>query len=274
MFGATPADTPYLAPGLVGPESAKSVFGATPAGDSLTWYTVEILERRPHDPEAFTQGLEFADGALYESTGLYGRSSLRSVDPVSGTVTAQTDLSADLFGEGLTVVDDRIVQLTWRSGRAIAYDRVTLAPVGEHRYEGEGWGLCHAADALWMSDGSDRLSRRDTRSFGLIETVRVTSPDAGLAVHSLNELECTEGRVIANMWQTDRLLVIDVRTPGEARVEAVIDATPLAEDVRWSFPDHQVDVLNGVADPRDGSGTLWLTGKRWPVLYRVRLVSS
>jgi len=225
------------------------VFGAMPAEDGLIWYTVEILERRPHDSEAFTQGLEFADGALYESTGLYGSSSLRSVDPVSGTVTAQTDLSAELFGEGLTVVDDRIVQLTWKSGRAISYDRATLTPVGEHRYEGEGWGLCRAADTLWMSDGSDHLSRRDTRSFGLIETVRVTSPDASLTVHSLNELECTEERIIANMWQTDRLLVIDVRTPGEARVEAVIDAAPLAEDVRRSFPDHPVDVLNGVADP-------------------------
>ena len=126
---------------------------------------MEIVGWVPHDPAAFTQGLEVADGTMYEGTGLRGRSSLRTVDPGTGEVTGQIDLAADLFGEGLTVVDDLVVQLTWKGGAAFVYDRATLAVVGEHRYEGEGWGLCLMGDVLIMSDGSDRLARRDPTTF-------------------------------------------------------------------------------------------------------------
>ena len=280
---------------------------------------MQILERVPHDTSAFTQGLEVAEGVLYESTGLYGQSSLRALDPATGAVASSVELADDLFGEGLTVVGDRIIQLTWKSGRALVYDRATLEPLGEHDYEGEGWGLCRMGDDLWMSDGSDKLSRRHPVSFELIERVAVTAP---FPVSNLNELECVEGLVIANIWLTDNLVVIDPGrytpggapargdttltvtrsaptrnsyTPGgapargdtpeayegtpegaegaaesgRARAVAVIDARRLVEDARR---DTGREVLNGVAQA--GSGTLWLTGKNWPYLYRVRLTAN
>ena len=234
--------------------------------DAARW-TVEILERRPHDPEAFTQGLEMADGALYESTGLYGRSSLRRVDPATGAVTAEAAVADDLFAEGLTVVGDRIVQLTWKAGRALVYDRATLGLVGEFAYEGEGWGLCRSGGELVMSDGSDRLARRDPESFELIGTVAVAS--AGVAVDRLNELECLDGLVIANVWQTSELLVIDI---ADGRVAAVIDGQPLIDDVVTAADPGAIDVLNGVAAL--GDGTFLMTGKLWPHMYRVRVVEA
>ena len=229
---------------------------------------MEILERRPHDPAAFTQGLEMADGSLYESTGLYGLSSLRQVDPATGAVTAETAVDEDLFGEGLTVVDDRIVQLTWKAGRALVYDRATLELVGEFDYEGEGWGLCRSGGELIMSDGSDRLARRDPESFELIGTVTVASP--GLAVDRLNELECVNGQVIANVWQTPELLVIDL---ADGQVKAVINARPLVDDALAVAPDPgSIDVLNGVAAL--GDGTFLMTGKLWPHMYRVKVIEA
>ena len=230
-------------------------------------WTVEILERRPHDPAAFTQGLEMADGALYESTGLYGQSSLRRVDPATGAVTAETAVADDLFAEGLTVMDDRIVQLTWKAGRALVYDRATLGLVGEFAYEGEGWGLCRSGGELVMSDGSDRLARRDPESFELIGTVAVAS--AGVAVDRLNELECVDDLVIANMWQTPELLVIDI---ADGRVVAVINGQPLIDDVVTAADPGAIDVLNGVAALNDG--TFLMTGKLWPLMYRVRVVEA
>ncbi len=236
-------------------------------GAGAARWTVEILERRPHDPDAFTQGLEMADGALYESTGLYGRSSLRRVDPATGAVTAEAAVADDLFAEGLTVVDDRIVQLTWKAGRALVYDRTTLGLVGEFAYEGEGWGLCRSGGELVMSDGSDRLARRDPESFELIGTVAVAS--AGVAVDRLNELECLDGLVIANVWQTSELLVIDI---ADGRVAAVIDGQPLIDDVVTAADPGAIDVLNGVAALDDG--TFLMTGKLWPLMYRVRVVEA
>lgn len=259
-----------------GEEPAAAPAPANPSGlpdlDSETGaarWTVEILERRPHDPAAFTQGLEMADGALYESTGLYGRSSLRRVDPATGAVTVETAVADDLFAEGLTVVDDRIVQLTWKAGRALVYDRATLELVGEFAYEGEGWGLCRSGGELVMSDGSDRLARRDPVSFELIGTVAVAS--VGVAVDRLNELECLDGLVIANVWQTPELLVIDI-ADGRGRVAAVIDGQPLIDDVTAASDPGAIDVLNGVAALDDG--TFLMTGKLWPHMYRVRVVEA
>ena len=248
-------------------QSATSVFPPLRDGTDVARWTVEIIEWFPHDPEAFTQGLEIAGGTMYESTGLLGRSSLRTVDAVTGEVTASVDLPDDLFGEGLTVVGDRIVQLTWTSETALVYDRRTLEELEAHTYEGEGWGLCLSGDALIMSNGSDRLARRDPETFTLLGTVTVTASGYDGRLDHLNELECVEGLVIANVWQTDRLLVID---PESGRVVAAIDAGPLVDDVSRSASG-DMDVLNGVAFDPD-SATLWMTGKLWPRLYRVRIV--
>ena len=250
------------------PPAEASVLPPIDRSDGVVRWTVEIIESFPHDPEAFTQGLEAADGTMYESTGLRGRSSLRAVDPATGEVFTQVALSDDLFGEGLTVVGEEIAQLTWQSGTAIVYDRGTLRPVGEHRYEGEGWGLCLSDDVLIMSDGSNRLARRDPETFELLGTVTVTATGYDGRLDYLNELECVEGLVIANVWQTDRLLVID---PQSGQVLAAIDAGPLIDDVSQSSPASEIDVLNGVALDPD-TATLWMTGKLWPRLYRVRVV--
>ena len=284
--GCSPAGTespaPVATPGSPDSAAPDSESAAAPApgpngstglpdgadGPGAARWTVEILERLPHDPAAFTQGLEMADGVLYESTGLYGLSSLRRVDPATGAVTAETAVDEDLFGEGLTVVDDRIVQLTWKAGRALVYDRATLELVGEFGYEGEGWGLCQSGGELVMSDGSDRLTRRDPESFELIGTVAVAS--AGAVVDRLNELECVDGLVIANVWQTPELLVIDL---ADGRVTAVIDGRPLVDDVLAAASDPDaIDVLNGVAAL--GDGTFLMTGKLWPLMYRVKVVEA
>ena len=248
-------------------QSSTSVFPPLGEGTDVARWTVEIIEWFPHDPEAFTQGLEIAGGTMYESTGLLGRSSLRTVDAVTGEVTASVDLPDDLFGEGLTVVGDRIVQLTWRSETALVYDRRTLEELEAHPYEGEGWGLCLSGDALIMSNGSDRLARRDPETFTLLGTVPVTASGYDGRLDYLNELECVDDLVIANVWQTDRLLVID---PVSGQVVAAIDAGPLVDDVSRSASG-DIDVLNGVAFDPD-SATLWMTGKLWPRLYRVRIV--
>lgn len=244
------------------------MFPLTGGGDGVARWTVEIMEWVPHDPDAFTQGLEVADGTMYESTGLWGQSSLRAVDPATGEVTARVDLSEEFFGEGLTVVGDEIVQLTWRNGTALVYDRTTLELLRAHSYAGEGWGLCLSEDVLIMSDGSDRLTRRDPRTFEPLDTVTLTAPGYDGRLDYLNELECAEDLVIANVWQTDSLLVID---PESGRVVAAVDAGPLIDDVMQDPAAGAMDVLNGVA-AAGSDGTLWMTGKLWPRLYRVRLV--
>ena len=231
-------------------------------------WSVEIIEWVPHDPDAFTQGLEVAGGTMYESTGLWGESSLRTVNPATGEVTAVIDLPEEFFGEGLTVIGDEVVQLTWLSGTAVVYDRATLEPLRQHSYEGEGWGLCLSEDVLIMSDGSARLARRDLETFELLGTVTVTAPGYEGRLDHLNELECVEDLVIANVWQTDGLLVID---PGTGRVVAAIDAGPLLDDVSRASAGREIDVLNGVAVDNKAA-TLWMTGKLWPRLYRVRVV--
>ncbi|MDE0269449.1 MAG: glutaminyl-peptide cyclotransferase [Acidimicrobiaceae bacterium] len=239
-------------------------------------YTLEIVERIPHDPLAFTQGLEVADNIIYESTGLYGRSSLRLINPKTGNPESQFDLPDKFFGEGITIVDNTIIQLTWKSGQAFLYERDTLEPIGQYYYQGEGWGLCSLGDILWMSDGSSSLAQRNPSNFELIATVPVISAEETVEIDYLNELECVEDRIIANVWQADYLLVIDVSESAQAQVTAVIDASVLVDDVEQNLtdPDQSIDVLNGIAATKDGTGTLWLTGKLWPYLYKVRIIAN
>ncbi|MCK2237968.1 MULTISPECIES: glutaminyl-peptide cyclotransferase [unclassified Crossiella] len=223
---------------------------------------VELLETRPHDPGAFTQGLELADGALYEGTGQEGSSSLRRVDPVTGVVQQRADLPADHFGEGITVIGDKIWQLTWQQGLALRWDRQTLTRTGQANYEGEGWGLCHDGNRLVMSNGSDQLTFRDPGSFAVTGTVTVRH--AGAAVSKLNELECVNGVVWANVWQTDEILRID---PASGAVTGTVDASGLLR------PEQQerADVLNGIA-AIPGTDEFLVTGKLWPALFRVKFV--
>lgn len=246
------------------PSWAPTDLGTEP-GPTPTW-TVEVLDARPHDPAAFTQGLELHDGTLYESTGLVGESTIRTVDVESGEVTASVDVDPEIFAEGLTVTDDQVVQLTFRAGIAYVRDPETLEQVDEHRYEGEGWGICRDGDRLVMSNGSATLAVRDPSSFEVVESVEVTLD--GEPVTLLNELECVDGYVLANVWMTDTVVVID---PGAGRVVATIYASSLTLDA----VDAETDggrVLNGIA--RLDDTTFLLTGKLWPTMYRVRFVAA
>ncbi|MFC4854255.1 glutaminyl-peptide cyclotransferase [Actinophytocola glycyrrhizae] len=247
---------------LAGCSAAPDSAPASPTAP--TALTVDVVGTVPHDPRAFTQGLELVDGVLYEGTGLAGRSSIRAVDPETGEVTKQVDLPDDLFGEGITVAGDSIWQITWQDEVAIRRDRDTLAEAERVSYDGEGWGLCHDGDRLIMSDGSDRLTFRDATTFDTTGEVRVRSAD-GEPVTNINELECVAGQVYANIWQTDRIVRID---PADGRVTATVDLAGLLprEDRAGT------DVLNGIA-AIDGTDEFLVTGKLWPTMFRVRFVT-
>lgn len=223
---------------------------------------LEVLATYPHAPEAFTQGLLVHDGALYESTGRYGRSSLRRIDPETGRVLAERSLSPNLFGEGLARVGDRLVQLTWREGVAPVWDLSTLEPLDQLSYQGEGWGLTFDGERLVMSDGSSTLTFRDPETFEVQGTVPVTAD--GDPVERLNELECVDGHVWANIYPTDLIVEID---PGSGEVVSSVDAAGLLPPGEANA----ADVLNGIAyDPTNEQ--FLITGKLWPTLFVVRFV--
>ncbi len=223
---------------------------------------VEVVEIRPHDPTAFTQGLELHGDVLLESTGLYGESGVRLVDPLTGETLLERPLDAELFGEGLTRVGDTVLQLTWRSGTLLRWQLPGLEPLAPLAYDGEGWGICAAEGAVFTSDGSAVVSRRDPATFEVTRSAEVTL--AGEPVTNLNELECIDGLVVANVWHSDSLMVFD---PDDGAVLAVIDASALSTAI--DRPAEPEAVLNGVADL--GDGTLLLTGKLWPSAAVVRL---
>lgn len=251
-----------LAAGLVGcgvPPPGSPESGTAQATERLH---AEVLETLPHDPNAFTQGFEISDGILYEGTGLRGRSMLRATDVASGTEVATADLPPDLFGEGITVTETSVWQLTWQAGIAIERDPETLAERRRVRYQGEGWGLCYQEerDRLVMSDGSGALTFRDSATFEPLDTVTVRWADRD--VHRLNELECVGDLVYANVWQTDTILRID---PGQGSVTAEIDASGLLSPGQRG----EAGVLNGIA-AIPGRDEFLLTGKLWPSMFRVR----
>ena len=224
---------------------------------------VKVIRSFFHDPGAFTQGLVFHAGRLYESTGLAGQSSLRRVDLATGAVEAQVPLDPPLFGEGLAVAEGRLVQLTWREGRALLWSVDRLAPEGEFQYAGEGWGLCFDGRQLVMSDGSDRLVWRDVRTFQPVGAISVRSSSG--PVYRLNELECVGDTIYANVWQTSRIARIDART---GDVTAWIEAAGLLTGAEA----RRANDLNGIAH-LPSSGHFVLTGKLWPRAFEVEFVA-
>ena len=229
--------------------------------------TLRVVATSPHDPDAFTQGLELVDGRLLETTGGYGESDIREIDRSTGRILRSAPLDASWFGEGMTAIGgNRAVQLTWKAGRALVWDLATLTVVDVWTYGGQGWGLCLLeAGTLAMSDGSSFLTLRDSTDLTRIADVQVLLD--GKPVERLNELECVDGTVWANIWLTDTIVAID---PSTGWVTAVVDASGLLAD-RSNLGVN--DVLNGIAhDPL--SGHFLLTGKRWPVLFEVALESA
>jgi glutaminyl-peptide cyclotransferase len=222
----------------------------------------QIIHAYPHDPEAFTQGLLYVDGHLYESTGRNGQSSLRMVDLTTGQVLQKYDLPAEYFGEGLTEWGSDLIQLTWTTEKAFVYDRFSFSIRRTMRYKGEGWGLTHDERSLILSDGSSILRFFDPQSFREVRTLAVT--DRGKPVKNLNELEYVRGEIYANIWETDRIARISPRT---GKVIAWIDLSGLIDKRRLTDPDA---VLNGIAYDAK-TDKLFVTGKLWPNLFEIRI---
>lgn len=233
---------------------------------SAVSYKFEVVNTYPHDSDAFTQGLEFVDGQLYESTGLEGKSTVRKVNFQTGKVEQSVALKdPEQFGEGITIVNDEIYQLTWQHKRGYVYDRKTFQVKREFRYGGEGWGLTHDDKRLIMSNGTDELWFREPGTFRHLGDVKVRLD--GEPLDRLNELEYIDGEVLANIWETDWIARIDPKT---GKVTGKIDLSALWPAERR--PDNAA-VLNGIAYEREKK-RLFVTGKLWPKLYEIRLVKA
>lgn len=226
-------------------------------------YDYQIVNVYPHDPTAFCQGLVFHQGFLYESTGQYGDSSLRQVELETGRVLKQVQLDDRLFGEGLTVWNNQLVQLTWRRELAIWYDAETLQETKRVRYTGQGWGATCDSQHVITSDGSSVLRFRDPDTFQVVRQLRVRR--RGWSVRNLNELEYVNGLILANVWHRDYIVGISPKT---GNVTAVIDLSGLFPPAQR--PDREA-VLNGIAYDEQGD-RLFVTGKNWPKLFEIRLV--
>ena len=253
-----------------GPSTPSGAAGAlaSPPPD-VARLRVEVLGTVPHDPAAFTEGFELsADGhTLWEGTGLAGASQLRATDPVTGAVRRAVDLPPSQFGEGVTVLPDRIWQLTWKDGVVYERDPATLAVRRTLPIDREGWGTCHTATQVVTSDGGADLVVRDPTTFATIRTVPVTL--GGAPLDQLNELDCGDGRTVwANVWHTDDVVGVDLAS---GRVTAVVDAAGLRPPETTGNPDA---VLNGIAAIPGAPGEFLLAGKTWPTTYRVRFAPA
>lgn len=233
--------------------------------DPVVRYEVVVVNRYSHDEGAYTQGLEFVDGQLLESTGRIGTSSIRLVDPVTGTVLEQQPLAGSLYGEGATLVGDEIWQLTYQSETVLVHRLDGLVEERRYDYEGEGWGLCYTGTRLLMSNGSSELAVRDVESFAEVGSIPVTLD--GEPVTKLNELECVGEMVWANIYQSNEIVAI---SSSSGNVLGVADLSALVPD---GFEGSNNFVLNGIAYNQD-TGRFWVTGKEWPVMYEIELIPT
>lgn len=241
-------------------------LGCSRLGESAEPFEMiaEVVSAYPHDEDAFTQGLVFHEGRLYEGTGQYGRSSLREVDLRSGAVRRIAPLNRAYFGEGITVMGNKIYQLTWQNGVGAIYDLESFEVTGVFRYDGEGWGLTHDGEHLILSDGTATLRFIDPEDFSVAREVEVVGADGPVA--RLNELEYIRGEVWANIWYEDRIVRID---PATGAVTGTIDLSGIYPIVLRGSEE----VANGIAFDAD-TQKIFVTGKNWPQLYEIRLVAD
>ena len=265
--GTTASSETSLASSSVptGSAAGSTAGGRVPVGPSdpqPARGSVEVVRTLDHDPDLFTQGLQVVGSEIYESTGRYGSSQVQRRPLDGGGPTVTVPMATDEFGEGLAVTPDTLWTLTWQNGVAHNRDPQTLEVRSEVRHEGEGWGLCHDGAQLVMSDGSDELTFRDPVTFEPTGTVSVTA--GGTPVGMLNELDCTDGSILANVWMTDEIIRID---PATGAVTAIYDASGLEQP----RPADRDGVLNGIAALPDSENVL-VTGKLWTSVYEVRLL--
>ncbi len=269
-----------IALGVLGSAAAQS---PNPMEVPVDFLVPNVLNERPHDTSAYTQGLLYYDGALYESTGAYERESmLRELDPETGEVRRMITLPREYFAEGLERVDDTLIQLTWQSNVAFVYDLATFEQIGTYEYEGEGWGLCSDGRFLYMSDGTPFIQIRDRANFELLAMMAVTLRGQTInqfagpnqrPLSRLNELECAGDSIYANVWMTDLILRIN-KINGV--VTGVIDASSLYEhfsDEEKAGINPSAEVLNGIVYLEE-SDTFLITGKNWPKMFEVTWVPA
>jgi len=235
-----------------------------PTGSNLPVYGYQIVRVYPHDPKAFTQGLQFVDGVFYEGTGQVGQSSIRRVEVETGKVLQQRDVPPPHFGEGITVWKNDLLELTWQTHVAFVYDRKTFEPKKKFSYPGEGWGLTHDGTNLIMSDGTSDLRVLDPVTF--VEKRRIKVTAAGTPLRELNEVEFVKGEIFANIWMTDYIARI---APDSGKVVGYIDLRGLLTTAERA----RTDVLNGIAYDVKGD-RLFVTGKWWPKLFEIKVVKK
>lgn len=236
--------------------------GCTNSQEAPARYSCAIVNSYPHDTEAFTQGLAWDLGRVYEGTGLYGRSSLRLVDLRTGRVVKKLAYDQRIFAEGVTVFRDRIYQLTWKNNLVFAFDKDTLSHLKTWTYPGEGWGITHDGRSIIVSDGTAVLSFLDPDSMDVLK--RITVHDLQGPVRNLNELEFVKGTIYANIWQTNRIALID---PESGRVKGWLDLSELMAEMDLQG---QQKVPNGIMYAPE-EDRLFVTGKLWPLLFEIRL---
>ena len=243
------------------PEASKG--GVSNQERVIPVYSYRIVNTFPHDREAFTQGLVFDRGTLFEGTGLRGRSELRKVAIQSGKVLKRSKLPGRFFGEGITIYKEKVIQLTWKSHVGFVYDKRTLKRLHNFYYPTEGWGITHDGTRLIMSDGTSKLQFLSVNSFNVTGVIEVR--ENGVPLADLNELEYVKGEIWANVWTTDRIARI---SPDTGQVTGWIDLSGL---LKAEGPTHRVDVLNGIAYDTEND-RLFVTGKLWPSIFEIELV--
>ncbi|HUP03121.1 MAG TPA: glutaminyl-peptide cyclotransferase [Bryobacteraceae bacterium] len=242
---------------------AAAACGSTSLTAQPADYTYQVVHVYPHDPMAFTQGLVYLDGFLYEGTGIEGQSSVRKVRLETGEVLQRHDIPEDYFGEGIVNWRDELLELTWTTHIGFVYGLSDFHLIHDFHYPGEGWGLTQDGKRIIMSDGSAQLRFWDPET--LAETGRITVTDGGQPVDRLNELEWVRGEIYANVWQTNRIARID---PSNGHVTGWVDCAGLLSP---AYRTGQEDVLNGIAYDAQND-RLFVTGKKWPKLFEIRLV--
>lgn len=249
------------------PKKTTSVQGESTTSQRVEpqFYTYEVVAEYPHSRSSYTQGLQFVDGELWEGTGEYGDSQILRTDIATGKALQSQANPKDEFGEGITILGDKIYQLTWTNGKMHIYDRKTLKKVATHTYKGEGWGLTSDGAKLYMSDGTSNIRVLDPESLKVERYIGVTA--RGESISYLNELEWIEGKIWANIYTTNQIAIIN---PKDGVVEGVIDLTGILPEKEH---DNRTDVLNGIAYDK-ATKRIFVTGKNWSKLFEIKLIEQ
>ena len=269
VLGISGVSAQSVTPQVTPEATAQATPETTPEAASAVEHLVpKILATYPHDPTAFTEGLFLSGGHFYESTGEYGQSTIREVDPTTGKVLESTALPAQVFGEGISQVGKQVFQLTWREGVGFVYDSSTLKLLGTFPYNDEGWGMCYDGMHLFTSNGSDQITERDATTFQAINMTQIHYQ--GLPIDQINELECVNDTIYANVWHTYDILRID---KASGNVTGLIDASNLLTAQQRNSLTSTEAVLNGIAYD-SANDVFYITGKLWPWMFKVQFVPA